>query len=181
MNPDNGYSSQKPKCKESRMSCILFEKQKCGGTSALPDSCVRNAPPGSTHIFANSGSSSPLWWPQAAIWLPWVLWNELPLQRAEERSHMNRGWEMHREMPEECTRNARSLQHVTVRHHATKSWKDPASRKSADPGGVGVWECFYGNASKHSQEQPHHTDRTGRCQDKPDSHAIDGLGNGFLT
>lgn len=58
------------------------------------------------------------------------------------------------------SRNARCLQHVTVRHHPRKSWEDPASRKSADPTGVGVWECFYGNASKHSQEQPHHTDET---------------------
>lgn len=126
---------------------------------------VRNAPPGSTHIFENSGSSSSLWWPQAAIWLPWVLWNALPLQRAEEPSHTNRGWEMHREMPEECIRNARHLQHVTVRHHPRKSWKDPASRKSAGPTGVGVWECFYGNANTHSQEQPHHRDEIGCCQD----------------
>lgn len=63
-------------------------------------------------------------------------------------------------MPEECTRNACCLQHVTVRHHPRKSWKDPASRKSADPAGIGLWECFYRNASKHSQEQPRHTDET---------------------
>lgn len=65
---------------------------------------------------------------------------------------------MHRETPKECISNIHHLQHVTVRHHPRKSWKDPASRKRADPAGIGVWECFYGNVSKHRQEQPHHMD-----------------------
>lgn len=178
MNPNNSYSCQKPKCQESRMSC-LKSRNVVGPLLCL--TAVSETHPQAQPTYLQTQDLNLLC---DDLRQPYDFHEscEMSCHYKEQKSPATRSG------AEKCAeKRPRNVSETPVTSSMRlwgtileKAGKTLLPEKSADPAGVGVWECFYGNASK-SQEQLHHMDKTGCCQDKPDSRAIDVLGNGFLT
>lgn len=162
-NPDNTYSSQKLKCQKSRTTRFkrrnVVEPLLC--LTAVPKTCPQTKP---TYLQAKDlhPLCDDLGQPQ-----------DLPKScetschyKEQKNPALGAGAEKCTNAHATYQKRPSPLAHNRVRHHARKCWKDPAARKTASPAGVGVWVCFYGNAKKHSQEQPHHADETNCCQGK---------------
>lgn len=126
MNPDNSFSSQKPKCQESRMPCL---KSRSVVEPLLCLTAVSEMHPQAQPTYLQTRDLHPLC---DDLRQPYDFHEscEMSCHYKEQKSPAHKPRLRNAQRSVECIRNTHHLQHVTVRHHPRKSWKDPASRKS---------------------------------------------------